>query len=398
MKLINRQTYLSRLTGAIGTPDIKVIAGVRRSGKSTLLEAFRDYIGQNVPNRNIIHINLNSPEFERLLECRPLYDYVNSLYAPAAENFVFIDEAQMCEGFGKAISWLHASEKFDIYVTCSGAFLPNSDMATLFTGRTFEIKVYPFSFGEYMRYFDRSDKYSAFDGYLTEGGMVGSYARRDRKAKADYAEDVLYGLILRDIRRKYKIRDAELMKGIAGFLAGNVSKTLSARNIADALSESGKKVSHTTAGSYVRYLCDAFAFYRVPRYDVKGKRRLAGGDKYYLCDHAFRRAGTGAKNADRRGTLENIVAAELLRRGYEVCAGVLYRKETGFVAMKRNEKIYLRVSDNISDEKEFLREVSALLQIRDAYPKLLIARTGHDEYQYEGIKIVDIADWLTRNG
>ena len=175
MKLINRQMYLDKLIGVIGTPDIKVITGVRRSGKSKLLEAFKDYIEQNVPNHNIIHINFNLPEFEHLLQYRPLYDYINSLYVAGKENIVFIDEVQMCNDFEKAINGLHASEKFDIYITGSNAFLLSSDLATLFTGRTFEIKVYPFSFSEYMQYFAYSDKYAAFDKYLLEGGMAGSY-------------------------------------------------------------------------------------------------------------------------------------------------------------------------------------------------------------------------------
>ena len=175
MKLIARNHYLEKLINVIGTPDIKVITGVRRSGKSKLLEAFKKHIEQNVPDHNIIQINFNLPEFDHLLEYRPLYDYVNSLYADGKENFVLIDEVQMCTGFEKAINGLHASEKFDIYITGSNAFLLSSDLATLFTGRTFEIKVFPFSFSEYMQYFNYSDKYAAVDKYMIEGGMSGSY-------------------------------------------------------------------------------------------------------------------------------------------------------------------------------------------------------------------------------
>ncbi len=154
MKLIARNQYLEKLIGVVGTPDIKVITGVRRSGKSKLLEAFKEYIEQNIRDRNIIQINFNLPEYDRLLEYRPLYDYINSQYIPGKENFVLIDEVQMCTDFEKAINGLHASEKFDIYITGSNAFLLSSDLATLFTGRTFEIKVFPFSFCEYMQYFD----------------------------------------------------------------------------------------------------------------------------------------------------------------------------------------------------------------------------------------------------
>ncbi len=394
MKLITRDLYLKKLIGVMGTPDIKVITGVRRSGKSQLLAAFKGHIERNISNHNIVHINFNLPEYEHLLEYRALYDYVNSQYDSGKVNIVMIDEVQMCGGFEKAINGLHASEKFDIYITGSNAFLLSSDLATLFTGRTFEIKVYPFSFGEYMQYFPYSDKYEGFDKYLSEGGMAGSYLYREPEAKFDYVANVFNTLIVRDIRKKYKIRNMRLMDGIADFLMDNISNLTSARNIANVLSSLKEKANHVTIGTYIQYLCNAFAFYKVRRYDVKGKRYLSGNDKYYLSDHTFRYAKLGTKNMDYGRVLENIVAIELLRRGYEVYAGVLYKKEIDFVAIKRSEKIYIQVSDNIMDENTFKREVTPLLQIKDAYPKMLIARTRHGEYQYEGIKIIDAADWL----
>lgn len=395
MKLIERKQYLDKMINVIGTPDIKVITGVRRSGKSKLLDAFKEYIEENIPNNNIIHINFNLPEYDHLLEYRPLYDYINSKYVKNKENFVFIDEVQMCNDFEKAINGLHAAEKYDIYITGSNAFLLSSDLATLFTGRTFEIKVYPFSFREYLQYFGYTDLYSAFDQYVLEGGMSGSYLYKDQEAKYDYISEVFNTLIVRDIRKKYKIRNIQLMDRIVDYLMDNISNLSSARSITNTLKVAMEKIHHTTVGSYMQYLCNAFAFYRVRRYDIKGKKYLASNDKYYLSDHTFRYAKLGTKNMDYGRVIENIVAIELLRRGYEVYAGVLYKKEIDFVAIKRNEKIYIQVSDNISDEKTFEREVSPLLQIKDAYPKMVIARTRHDEYQYEGIKIVDIANWLS---
>ncbi len=394
MKLIERKQYLDKMINVIGTPDIKVITGVRRCGKSKLLDAFKEYIEANIPNNNIIHINFNLPEYEPLLEYRPLYDYINSQYVKGKENFVFIDEVQMCNDFEKAINGLHATEKYDIYITGSNAFLLSSDLATLFTGRTFEIKVYPFSFKEYLQYFGYTDKYTAFDKFMLEGGMAGSYLYKDQEAKYDYIAEVFDTLIVRDIRRKYKIRNPQLMDRIVDFLMDNISNLSSARNITSTLSVAMEKIHHTTVGSYMQYLCNAFAFYKVRRYDIKGKKYLSTNDKYYLSDHTFRYAKLGTKNMDYGRILENIVAMELLRRGYEVYVGVLYKKEIDFVAIKRNEKIYIQVSDNISDEKTFEREVSPLLKINDAYPKMVIARTRHGEYQYEGVKIVDIADWL----
>lgn len=394
MKLIERKQYLDKLINVIGTPDIKVITGVRRCGKSKLLDAFRKYVEQNIADCNIIRIDFNRPEYEHLLNYRSLYDYINSQYVEGKENFVFIDEVQMCSDFEKAINGLHASENYDIYITGSNAFLMSSDLATLFTGRTFEVKVYPFSFKEYLQYFGYEDKYAAFDKFVLEGGMSGSYLYKDPEAKYDYIAEVFDTLIVRDIRQKYKIRNPQLMDRIVDFLMDNISNLSSARNITGTLSGAMEKIHHTTVGSYMQYLCNAFAFYKIRRYDIKGKKYLSTNDKYYLSDHTFRYAKLGTKNMDYGRVLENIVAMELLRRGYEVYVGVLYKKEVDFVAIKRNEKIYIQVSDNISDAKTFEREVSPLLQVQDAYPKMVIARTRHDEYQYEGVKVVDIADWL----
>ncbi|MBQ3842323.1 MAG: ATP-binding protein [Ruminiclostridium sp.] len=395
MKLIERSDYLNKIVSVIGTPDIKVITGVRRSGKSKLLEAFKRYVTANVPNANIIHINFNLPDFDGLTEYRPLYDHINASFKERVENFVLIDEVQMCHNFEKAINGLHALEKFDIYITGSNAFLLSSDLATLFTGRTFEIKVYPFSFAEYVKYFEYTDLYSAFDKYVIEGGMAGSYIYKDREAKYYYIAEVFNTLIIRDIHQKYKIRNTALMDRLADYLMDNISNLTSARAVTDTFNNHKDKINHKTVGKYMQYLCNAFALYKICRYDIKGKKYLSTNEKYYLSDHSFRYAKLGTKNLDYGRTLENIVAIELLRRGYEVSVGVLYKKEVDFVAIKRDEKIYIKVSDNISDENTFQREVSPLLSINDAYPRMLIARTHHEAYQYEGIKIVDFSEWLT---
>ena len=394
MKLIERKQYLDKMINVIGTPDIKVLTGVRRSGKSKLLEAFKAYVSENIPGANIIHINFNLSKYEDLEEYKALNEYIENRYIENTDNFVLIDEIQMCRGFELCINNLHATEMYDIYITGSNAFLLSSDLATLFTGRTFEIKVYPFSFAEYVRYFDLKDKYTAFDSYMLEGGMSGSYLYREQEDKYDYIENVFDTLILRDIRQKYKIRNPALMDKISQFLMDNVSNLTSARSITESLTLNKDKINHRTVSNYLNYLCNAFAFYKVRRYDIKGKKYLSANDKYYLSDHTFRYAKLGTKNLDNGRVIENIVAIELLRRGYEVYAGVLYKKEVDFVALKRNEKIYIQVSDNITHPDTFRREAEPLLQIRDAYPKVIIARTRNPEYQYEGIRIIDVSDWL----
>lgn len=394
MKLIERSKYLNKMINVMGTPDIKVLTGVRRSGKSKLLEAFKAHVQNNVPDANVIHINFNLSKYDTLKEYKALNEYIENNYDESKNNFILIDEIQLCDNFELCINNMHATEKYDIYITGSNAFLLSSDLATLFTGRTFEIKVYPFSFSEYVDYFELTDKYTAFDNYMTEGGMSGSYLYKEQEDKYDYIENVFDTLILRDIRQKYKIKNPALMDRISQFLMDNVSNLTSARNITDTLSLSNDKINHRTVGNYLNYLCNAFAFYKFRRYDIKGKKYLTTNDKYYLSDHTFRYAKLGTKNLDNGRVIENIVAMELLRRGYEVYVGVLYKKEIDFVALKRNEKIYIQVSDNITHQETFNREVDPLLKIKDAYPKMVIARTRNTEYQYEGIKIVDVADWL----
>ena len=393
MKIIERE-YLNTLIDVMGTPDIKVITGVRRSGKSKLLEMFKEYIIKNEKNYNIIDINYNSLDYENLKEYHKLNDYIKENYKNGMKNFVLIDEVQMCEGFEKTINSLHAEEKYDIYITGSNAFLLSSDLATLFTGRTFEIKVYPFSFKEYLKYFEYKNIDDSFDKYVMEGGMSGSYLYNSIDKKYEYLNDIYNTLIVRDIFERNNIKEKKLMSSLNDFLMDNISNRTSLRNVSSSLNTSNLETNHKTVGNYIGYLCEAFAFYKISRYDIKGKKYLNSDEKYYLSDHAFRYARLGTKTLDYGRMYENIVAIELLRRGYEVYTGILYNKEVDFIALKRNEKIYIQVSDNISDENTFNREITPLLSIKDAYPKMIIARTKHEEYSYEGVQILDIARWL----
>jgi predicted AAA+ superfamily ATPase len=395
MKLIKRE-YLKDLIEVIGTPDIKVITGVRRSGKSKLLEMFKNYIIENIKNYNIIDINFNLVKFDNLRDYISLNNYIEKHYIKGKKNFVLIDEVQMCKEFERTINSLHAEEKYDIYITGSNAFLLSSDLATLFTGRTYEIQVYPFSFKEFMKYFNYEITQDAFEKYVLEGGMAGSYIYNDVNKKYNYINEVYNALIVRDIQQKYNIQNIGLMDSLTEFMMDNISNLTSYRKVANSLNQTSINTNDKTISNYINYLCDAFAFYKIRRYDIQGKRYLSSMDKYYLVDQTFKYAKLGTKNMNYGRIYENIVAIELLRRGYEVYVGELYNAEVDFVAMKMNEKIYVQVSDNISDGKTFEREVRSLLKIKDAYPKILIARTRHDDYQYEGIQIYDLANWLLK--
>lgn len=396
MKLIERTTYLSEMLELADTPDIKVITGVRRSGKSKLMEALAQKIVERQPDANIIHINYNLTDFENIMEYRSMEAYVEERYAPNRQNYLLIDEVQMCASFEKAINSLHAREKYSIFITGSNAFLQSSDLATLFVGRTYEIPVYPFSFAEYLEYFPSRNIYDGLTAYISDGGMAGSYLYKTEDQKRRYINsEVLNALVVRDIVSKYKLRNEQLLHALIDYLMDNIGNLTSIRSIADTLESSRMKADHKTIGKYVDALCKAFAFYRFRRYDIRGKRYLRSEDKYYLVDQSFRFARLGTKNMDYGRVLENIVAMELLRRGYEVYVGVLYKKEIDFIAIKQGEKFYIQVANNISEEKTFEREASPLLAIKDAFPKMLIARTYQPEYQHEGIRIVDAAEWLS---
>ncbi len=395
MKLIVRSAYLDEMTSLALTPDIKVITGVRRSGKSKLMDAFSGQLNKTDPNANIIHINFNLTEFESQLEYHALEQYVEDRYQPGKNNYVLIDEVQMCPFFEKAINSLHAREKYDIWVTGSNAFLQSSDLATLFVGRTYEVHVLPFSFSEYLAYYPSENLYGSLSGYIRDGGMAGSYLYRNEAQKYRYINtEVLNALIVRDIMNKYHFRNEPLLHELIDFLMDNIGNVTSVRAIADTLASGKKKADHKTIGKYIDALCKAFAFYRIRRYDIRGKRYLQSEDKYYLVDHSFRYARLGTKNMDYGRVLENIVAMELLRRGCEVYVGVLYQKEIDFVAIRQGEKLYIQVANDISSPETFRREIEPLLRIRDAYPKLLISRIYQPSYQHEGIHIIDAAEWL----
>lgn len=262
------------------------------------------------------------------------------------------------------------------------------------SGRTFPIEVYPFSFSEFMKYYGYDDADKVFDEYVIQGGMAGSYVYTEQADKYKYIEDVYNTLIVRDIKKKYNIRNEKVLNNLSNFLMDNVSNITSTLNITKELNNKEDNITDKTINKYIGYLCNAFAFYKIGRYDIKGKKYLTSLDKYYMADHSFRYAMLGITNMNYGRTYENIVAIELMRRGYDVYVGTLYNKEIDFVAQKHNEKIYIQVSDNISEEKTFKREIDSLLKIKDAYPKMLIARTRHDDYTYEGILVKDIANWL----
>ena len=395
MKIIPRDKYLQRIIELNGTPDIKIITGIRRSGKSKLMQAYIEYLKSHVDNCNIIYIDFMDLAFEEIKEYHALHAYVEAQYQANKTNYLFVDEVQMCPQFELAINSLYAKEKYDIYLTGSNAFLLSADLATLFTGRYIEIHVFPFSFSEYCRYYEETkDIDQLFEDYTIKGGLAGSYAYKTEKDRINYIKEVYETIVTRDLVQKYALPDTLVLQRLSEFLMDNVSNLTSPNKVSQLLTSSNTQTNHVTVGKYIRYLCNAFVFYDVKRYDIRGRKYLESSEKFYLCDTGIRYAILGSRNMDYGRMYENMVCIELLRRGYDVYVGKLYQKEIDFVVQKGDEKVYIQVSDNIAAPDTFERECRPLLQIRDAYPKMILARTRHPKYSYEGIDIYDVADWL----
>lgn len=395
MKIIERVDYQNYLWDVKDTPDIKVITGIRRAGKSEIMKSFVDRLKMNDTSANVVYVDLSVLENESLLEYHHLYEWAKARHKVGMKNYLLIDEVQLCEHFELSINSLHSLGLYDIYLTGSNAFMLSSDLATLFTGRLIEIHVLPFSFKEFCAYYESdTDLQVLFDLYVVEGGLSGSYVYEKERDRKNYVKNVYHTILRRDLTEKYNLPDSKMLEQVTEYMMDNVSNTTSSNNVSNCLTANGTITNHATIGSYLKYLCDAFVLYKVSRYDIQGKKYLQTLDKNYLADSGIRFAVLGRRNMDYGRVYENIVALELLRRGFSIYVGKLYQKEVDFVAMRGNEKIYIQVSDDISNPETFQRETDPLLKIRDAYPKMLIARTKHELYDYQGIMVFDLARWL----
>ena len=406
--MIVRKNYLDKLISWKDHDIIKVITGIRRCGKSTLLKQFQNYLTDNgVTEEQIISINFEDLEFEDLLDYRSLYKYVKNNLLPDKKMYVFLDEIQKVSNFEKAVDSLYIQKNVDVYITGSNAYMLSSDLSTLLSGRYIEISMLPLSFKEV--YEEKGgDKEEVFNQYLKYGGFPYLTAiSLDEEQTNMYLEGIYNTVIIKDIEErenrknldpnKRKITDIVLLKSIARYLASTIGSIVSVKNVTGYLTSNGRKVSASTVDDYMEALREAFIFYPVERFDISGKKMLKTLNKWYIVDLALRDYMVPKKTYDLGFSLENTVYFELIRRGYRVSIGKTETAEVDFVAQKNGEMIYYQVSASMLDQRTFERELLPLKSIKDNYKKIVLTLDKFTQGHYEGIKVVNAIDWLLEN-
>jgi len=396
-KLIERQGYLEQLAMWRQEEMIKVVTGVRRSGKSTLFDLYIKRLKMDgVRDEQVILINLEDEDHSELLDHKKLHNYVKDRIVKDQWTYVFIDEIQNCQDYEKAVSSLFLKKNIDIHITGSNAHMLSGELATKLTARYIEINMLPLSFKEYGEAVKLADKRERFAQYMNRGAFP--YATRfvdNPTAHSQYLEGIYNTVLIKDVMTRKKLTDVTLVKSIAGFLASNIGSPVSAKKIADTLTSSGRPTSSVTIDTYLEALTDSYLFYKVQRYDIKGKMHLKSESKYYICDTGLRNMIVGATNRDIGHQIENIVYLELRRRNYTVNIGKAGRgTEVDFVAVRDKQSEYYQVSASVLAEETLARELTPLKQIKDNYPKFLITL---DDFtgSHDGIQQVNLIDWLT---
>jgi predicted AAA+ superfamily ATPase len=386
---------MEKLKKAKDMKIIKVVTGVRRCGKSTLLLMFRDYLREcGAEDNQIISVNFEDVANEPLLDYRKLHDYVTERLVPGKMTYVFLDEIQNVPQFQKTVDSLFIRDNVDVYITGSNAQMLSGELATLLSGRYIEIGILPLSFAEYYELVG-GDQRSAWNGYYRDGGFPYAAAIKDEDIRRDYLTGIYNTVLLKDIVARKRINDIPLLESVLKFLFDNVGNIVSSKKIADSLTSYGRKTTSVTVENYIEALTEAFVLYRAGRYDIKGKQHLKSLEKYYLVDVSLRRLLLGDKNADIGHILENIVYLELLRRGYTVSIGKVEDKEIDFIAASGGDKVYYQVAASILDPVTFEREIAPLKKVADHYPKFILSL---DELPMgeDGIRQVNIVDFLLK--
>lgn len=403
--MVQRKEYLEKLIGWKDDDVIKVVTGIRRCGKSTLLMQYQDYLKSiGIEENQIIAVNFEELEYEELCDYKKLYAYIKDRLVADKITYIFLDEIQKVPSFEKVVDSLYVKPNIDIYITGSNAYMLSGDLATLLTGRYVEISMLPLSFSEYMQLSDK-DKESAFADYIKYGGLpfVATMDRTDDKVDT-YLEGIYNTVIVKDIEDrqkrqesnsdKRKINDIPLLKTIAKYLSSVIGSPVSLRGITNYLVSSGRKISANTVSNYVNALIESFIFYPAERFDIVGKQLLQANKKYYMVDLGIRNHILPRKYYDLGFSVENIVFFELLRRGCKVTIGKYQENEVDFVAEKRGELTYIQVTADMVSESTFDREMKPLYAIQDNYEKIVLTLDKLTVGNYDGIKVVNVIDWL----
>lgn len=403
--MVQRKEYLEKLIEWKDDDVIKVVTGIRRCGKSTLLMQYQDYLKSiGIEENQIIVVNFEELEYEELCDYKKLYAYIKDRLVADKITYIFLDEIQKVPSFEKVVDSLYVKPNIDIYITGSNAYMLSGDLATLLTGRYVEISMLPLSFSEYMQLSDK-DKESAFADYIKYGGLpfVATMDRTDDKVDT-YLEGIYNTVIVKDIEDrqkrqesnsdKRKINDIPLLKTIAKYLSSVIGSPVSLRGITNYLVSSGRKISANTVSNYVDALIESFIFYPAERFDIVGKQLLKANKKYYMVDLGIRNHILPRKYYDLGFSVENIVFFELLRRGCKVTIGKYQENEVDFVAEKRGEFTYIQVTADMVSESTFDREMKPLYAIQDNYEKIVLTLDKLTVGNYDGIKVVNVIDWL----
>lgn len=403
--MVQRKEYLEKLIEWKDDDVIKVVTGIRRCGKSTLLMQYQDYLKSiGIEENQIIAVNFEELEYEELCDYKKLYAYIKDRLVADKTTYIFLDEIQKVPSFEKVVDSLYVKPNIDIYITGSNAYMLSGDLATLLTGRYVEISMLPLSFSEYMELSDK-DKESAFADYIKYGGLpfVATMDRTDDKVDT-YLEGIYNTVIVKDIEDrqkrqesnsdKRKINDIPLLKTIAKYLSSVIGSPVSLRGITNYLVSSGRKISANTVSNYVDALIESFIFYPAERFDIVGKQLLKANKKYYMVDLGIRNHILPRKYYDLGFSVENIVFFELLRRGCKVTIGKYQENEVDFVAEKRGEFTYIQVTADMVSESTFDREMKPLYAIQDNYEKIVLTLDKLTVGNYDGIKVVNVIDWL----
>lgn len=395
--IIQRTEYLNKLIAFKDKQLIKIVTGIRRCGKSTLLEMYQNWLKeQGVTDEQIISINFEDIDYEELTDYKKLYTYIKEHLAKNKMTYIFLDEVHHINDFPKIVDSLYIKKNIDIYITGSNAYMLSSEIATLISGRYVQIEMLPLSFKEYMESTgnmnDRGIKYAE---YLESSSFPYALELKGQPNELrDYLEGIYNTIVVKDIVNRKKITDTMMLKSLLRFVFDNIGSPLSSKRIADTMTSDGRKIDAKTVDKYLEALSESYVIYQAKRYNIKGKQYLKTLDKYYIVDIGMRYMLLGSRSTDAGHILENIVYLELIRRGYDVYVGKVDEFEVDFVAQNGRGTVYYQVALTVRDEKNLERELRPLQLIRDHYPKYILTLDDDPEAQYEGIRRINARDWL----